>query len=114
MIEKCCEMLEEGIYTKEKYLTRVNILEGDLNALKLALNDLKQTNFDESDNILKTIPKLELVLKEYWNLNAEEKNRLLKTIINKVTYKKDTRKVRNEPDIFDVEVDIKFIQKVCY
>ena len=109
MIDKCCEMLEEGIYTKEKYLTRVNILDNDLKALKLALNDLKQTNFDESDNIIKTIPKLELVLKEYWNLDAEQKNKILKTIINKVIYKKDTRKVRNEPDIFDVELDIKFI-----
>lgn len=109
MIDKCCEMLEEGIYTKEKYLTRVNILDNDLKALKSALNDLKQTNFDESDNIIKTIPKLELVLKEYWNLDAEQKNKILKTIINKVIYKKDTRKVRNEPDIFDVELDIKFI-----
>ena len=53
--------------------------------------------------------KLELVLKEYWNLDAEQKNKILKTIINKVIYKKDTRKVRNEPDIFDVELDIKFI-----
>ena len=109
MIDKCCEMLEEGIYTKEKYLTRVNILDNDLKVLKSALNDLKQTNFDESDNIIKTIPKLELVLKEYWNLDAEQKNKILKTIINKVIYKKDTRKVRNEPDIFDVELDIKFI-----
>ncbi|MBQ1496005.1 MAG: recombinase family protein [Bacilli bacterium] len=109
MIDKCCEMLEEGIYTKEKYLTRVNILDNDLKALKSTLNDLKQTNFDESDNIIKTIPKLELVLKEYWNLDAEQKNKILKTIINKVIYKKDTRKVRNEPDIFDVELDIKFI-----
>lgn len=109
MIDKCCEMLEEGIYTKEKYLTRVNILDNDLKTLKSALNDLKQTNFDESDNIIKTIPKLELVLKEYWNLDAEQKNKILKTIINKVIYKKDTRKVRNEPDIFDVELDIKFI-----
>ena len=109
MIDKCCEMLEEGIYTKEKYLTRVNILDNDLKALKSALNDLKQTNFDESDNIIKTIPKLELVLKEYWNLDAEQKNKILKTIMNKVIYKKDTRKVRNEPDIFDVELDIKFI-----
>ena len=77
MIDKCCEMLEEGIYTKEKYLTRVNILENDLKALKVALNDLKSTNFDESDNIIKTIPKLELVLNEYWNLDSEQKNRLL-------------------------------------
>ena len=109
MIEKCCEMLEEGIYTKEKYLSRVNILENDLQALKVALNGLKKVNFDESDNILKTIPKLELVLNEYWNLDSEQKNKVLKTILNKISYKKDTRKVRNEPDLFDVEVDIKFI-----
>ena len=109
MIDKCCEMLEEGIYTKEKYLTRVNILENDLKALKVALNDLKSTNFDESDNIIKTIPKLELVLNEYWNLDSEQKNRLLKSIISKISYKKDTRKVRNEADIFDVKVDLKYI-----
>ena len=76
---------------------------------KFSIQKNKEVNFDESDNILKTIPRLELVLKEYWNLDSEQKNKVLKTILNKVTYKKDTRKVRNEPDLFDVEVDIKFI-----
>ena len=33
MLEKCCELLEEGIYTKEKYLSKVKILEDELNGL---------------------------------------------------------------------------------
>lgn len=89
MIEKCCEMLEEEIYTKEKYLERVNILENDLKNLRKSLTKLKPVKDDEK--IIKAIPILENVLKEYWNLSVEGKNEILKSIISKIEYVKTTR-----------------------
>ena len=73
MINKCCEMLEEGIYTKEKYLSRVNILEQDISALKSNLEGLNDNIDDNVDNIRTTIPILSKVLDEYWTLDAKNK-----------------------------------------
>lgn len=89
MLNKCCELLEEGIYTKEKYTQRVNILEKDLLDLRNNLAEAENNNIDTEDNIKKAIPILEKVASEYWSLGAEEKNKLLKSIVEKVEYKKD-------------------------
>ena len=109
MIEKCCEMLEEGIYTKEKYLSRVNILEADLKALKTNLESLKSTSFDESDRLKNAIPILSKVLEEYWNLNPKEKNELLKSIIEKVEYTKNKRNTvhNKEVRLFELKIFLK-------
>lgn len=105
MINKCCEMLEEGIYTKEKYLSRVNILEHDINALKSNLEDLNDNIDDNVDNIRTTIPILSKVLDEYWTLDAKNKNTLLKSIIDKIEYSKTIPKQRNKVDNnFDVKI----------
>ncbi len=106
MIERCCEMLEEGIYTKEKYLSRVNILEQDVNALKSNLESLKAINFDESERIKTAIPILENVLKEYWKLTPAEKNLLLKSIIEKIEYKKLVKKTVTKYNSDDFELII--------
>lgn len=90
MIDRCCEMLEDGIYTKEKYLKRVNTLESDLNALKSNLEGLNNISFDDEERALKTIPILEKVLDEYWNLTGKQRNEILKSIIDKIEYKKTT------------------------
>lgn len=90
MIERCCEMLEEGIYTKEKYLKRINILESDLNALKSKLEVLESNSYNEEEKIIKTIPILTKVLDEYWNLTSKQKNEILKSFIEKIEYHKTT------------------------
>lgn len=90
MIDRCCEMLEEGIYTKEKYLKRVNALESELNALKSNLEGLNDISFDDEERALKTIPILEKVLDEYWNLTGKQRNEILKSFIDKIEYTKTT------------------------
>ena len=109
MVEKCCEMLEEGIYSKEKYLTRVNILESDLNALKSNIKALQEVNFDESDRAKSAIPILENVLKEYWSLDPTGRNELLKTIVDKIIYTKSEKNTKyNRGEIlFNLEIYLK-------
>lgn len=90
MIDRCCEMLEEGIYTKEKYLKRINTLESELNALQSNLERLNDISFDDEEKALRTIPILEKVLDEYWNLTGKQKNEILKSFIDKIEYTKTT------------------------
>lgn len=92
MIERCCEMLEEGIYTKERYVERVSILEDDLSSLETQLYELNNKEFDEETKIRTAIPILENVLNVYPKLNPADKNKLLRTIIEKIEYLKTERK----------------------
>lgn len=109
MIDKCCELLEEGIYTKEKYLNRVNILEEELKALKLNLEAINSTSFEETDRYEKAIPILKNVLIKYNELNPKEKNDILKSIIDKVEYTKSKRNTRHNIDtkLFDLKIFLK-------
>lgn len=92
MIDKACEMLELGVYSKEKYLSRVNILEGELNVLKTNLERIKSALVVcEDKKIRKAIPILEKVLDEYWSFDVKQKNDILKSIIEKIEYTKTKR-----------------------
>ena len=90
MLNRCCELLEQGVYTIDKYSQRVNALEDDLSVLKENLVEAEQNlTDDKQDNIKNAIPILEKVIDEYWNLNPEEKNKLLKSIIYKIEFSKE-------------------------
>ena len=106
MMNKACEMLEMGVYSKEKYLSRVNILEQEKNDIRDNIRKLKANNLDENIRIKKAIPILEKVLDEYWNLSAQEKNDLLKTIIEKIEYTKTTRNTRWNKDLDNLNLKI--------
>lgn len=110
MINRCCEMLEEGIYTKDRYLERVKAIEDDLKALNLKYEELNVVEVDEEDRVKNAIPILEKVLEEYWNLNSIDKNTLLKSIIEKVEYTKTKRKAIK--DEFDNNFELKLFLKI--
>lgn len=109
-IERCCEMLEDGIYTKERYLERVQVLEKELHSLELKYEELKNIKFDKEEKIRNAIPILENVLNEYWNLDSNSKNILLKTIIKKVEYTKNKRKLISDP--VDNNFELKIFLKI--
>lgn len=109
MIEKCCEFLEEGIYTKEKYISRVNVLEEELKALKSNLEGLNSTSFNDIDRYKNAVPILKNVLNKYWDLSPLEKNEILKSIIDKAIYTKTKRNTRHNMDqkLFDLKIFLK-------
>lgn len=86
MIERACEMLESGIYTKELFTRRVNVLETDIKALKESIEDLKNKPIEDDEKAYKAIPILEKVLQKYSSLDTKEKNLLLKSIVKRVEY----------------------------
>lgn len=111
MIDKACEMLELGVYSKEKYMSRVNVLEGELNLLKSNLEEAKKAIvICEDKNIRKAIPILERVLAKYWSFDVKEKNDILKSIIEKIEYTKTIRNNRwnNNSDDLQLKIFMKF------
>ena len=91
-IEKACELVEAGAYTKELFKKRIDVLNNQLEALINQKQELPNANnlTQEFNNKKKAIPILEDVLSKYApEMTAEEKNELLSTIIKKIIYKKD-------------------------
>ena len=115
MLNKCCELLEQGVYTIEKYTQRVNVLDSELVSLKENLKELENNKADEKEETIKNaIPILEKVVsEEYWNLNAEEKNKLLKSIVDRIELTKE--KPNNSWDVLNNtgnKIDLKIFMKI--
>ncbi len=86
MIERACEMLESGIYTKELFTRRVNVLETDIKGLKENIKAIENKPIQDDEKAFKAIPILEKVLEKYNGLDTEEKNLILKSIVGRVDY----------------------------
>ncbi len=87
------DLLEQGIYSTDKFLERSNSITDRINTSQEALGNL-QANLDRirgAENSYKDfIPKIEHLLSVYNNLpSADSKNRLLKEVLDKVVYTKD-------------------------
>ena len=106
MINRCDEMLEEGIYSKEKYISRTQSLENDLSALRESLQELENRSYSDLESKKNAIPIMSKVLEEYWNLSPTDKSKLLKSIIDKIEYTKTERNTRYNPD------EVKFTLKI--
>ena len=93
MLERCCELLEEGIYTKEKYLSRVKILEDELNGLLATRQQLNDDKDEQEMESIKTgIPILERCIRKYHEMSIEAKNEILRSLIEKIEYNKQARR----------------------
>ena len=106
MLDKACEMLEIGVYTTEKYLTRVKTLEEEKSLILNKIKELENTDTSENKKVKKAIPILKNVLDEYWNLNPKEKNDILKTIIKKIEYTKTARNTRWNKELDDLSLKL--------
>lgn len=106
-IDNLHDLLEQGIYSSEMFLERNRILSKKLDE---AINHKKEIKAKIDNELLlnesKTtiIPKIENLLKVYHTLpNAQEKNRMLKEVLEKVTYVKDRNgRWHNSPDDFEI------------
>ena len=81
-----CEMLENGVYTKELFTKRTSIIEGKLKELNAQLTDLENLEIKEDERANKALPILSKVIDKYDTLDAKEKNNLLKKIIKRIDY----------------------------
>lgn len=106
MLEKACELLEMGVYTLDKYKSRVNTLENEKEALQAELCALNRNDFEKVERAKSAVPILERCLVEYWNLDAQSKNDLLKSIVARVEYSKSKRNTRWNSNAGDMKLKI--------
>lgn len=86
MLSKACELLEQGIYSIELFKSRTKALKDEIAGIENRISELNALDTSEDVAARSAIPILENVLDKYDTLNAEEKNKLLKSIIESVTY----------------------------
>lgn len=103
------DLLEQGIYSTEKFLERSRLLTGrigqaqkDLEALQEGLK--RDAIREESQRVI--IPKVEKVLELYFSTDDPAlKNELLKEVLEKAIYTKTTNgRWHNRPDDFELEL----------
>lgn len=102
-LNKTHDLLEQNIYDNDTFLRRSSLLGGKIEQTKNSINaivqELKIENDDE--DIANIIPKAKKIIDVYNELpTAQGKNDLLKEIIKKVIYVKDTEARRKSPDNF--------------
>lgn len=91
-ISVACDMLEKKVYTEDIFINRINELNKKISVKEEKIKELESLEVEkEIIQHKKQIPILENVINHYDELTAEEKNELLKTFINKITYYKETK-----------------------
>ncbi|AFS79218.1 resolvase [Gottschalkia acidurici 9a] len=107
--DKLHDLLEQGIYSTEKFLERSKIISEKISKLKDNKSNLeKELNQnrlkEESDRTI--IPKIERILKTYNTLETpDQKNELLKEVLTEVEYNKEVGgRWHAKPDDFKLVV----------
>ena len=109
-LDKACEMLEIGTYTVDLFKQRENALNIKIKANNdkiLAINNEIENNTLE--RYKKATPYLEHALSLYWDATPKDKNKILKSIIERCHYKKfksgrwDSKAVSS----FDLDISLK-------
>ena len=107
-LNKAYDLLEQGIYDSNTFLERTKLLKRQIEKLK----DEKKKNSISSktekiEKIKDVIPNIEYALKTYnKDLSPEDKNNLLKNIIDHVEYLK-YKKGRGHEDEFTLKIKVK-------
>lgn len=93
-LNKTYDLLEQGIYTKEVFIERSNFLNQyiqEINDNITSLEREKKKFLTRKNNKEILIPKIEKVIESYYETdNIQIKNELLKSVLEKIEYKKIT------------------------
>ncbi|MCB6992935.1 recombinase family protein [bacterium 210820-DFI.6.37] len=95
------DLLEQEVYSIDTFLERQQALSGKKNEIYNQVSELKEKLARKREKLSREefIPRLEHVLDVYTTLeNAEEKNTLLKTVLDKVVYTKTKRGIKHQRD----------------
>lgn len=96
-LERLRDLLEDGIYDKNTYLERSKTVESSICTLNTQISKITEENEQIKMDKLKTlIPKVELCISEYFDLDVKEKNELLHSILEKVMYTKTREKSQSD------------------
>ena len=109
-LDRVCDAYEKGIYTADIYQDRYQNHLDKQKALETNLKEY-QEQLDKEYTILEQkelmIPKLKNVLDIYYKLDsAEDRNNLLKTVVERVTYLKEKTALKNTDDPMKFKIRI--------
>ena len=107
---KACEMLELEAYTIDLFKERSKVIKAEISDLENKKKELlKLSKENKNEKIVRAIPKLKNCIDNYYTLSIEDKNKLLKGMINKVYYLKENggRWNKDNIDNFTLEIDLK-------
>lgn len=109
-LDKICEAYERDIYDEQTFKSRYAEIKEKIIQIEHQIMECEKEMNREQQIISEKetiIPKIENVLDVYYKLeSAEEKNYLLKTIIEKVTYLKVKKTLKKTDDPTDFEIHI--------
>ena len=109
-LNKIYDYFEDGTYDKQEFTERLSIAKSKIKELEDKIKPLQiKQKQEEKANKEKTlvIPKLQNVLDIYDEIESnEEKNKLLKSIIEKVTYLKTEKSIKKDSDPTNFEIHI--------
>ena len=104
--ERIYDLFEDGTYTKEVFFERNQKICNSVNDLQIQISNLEKEimNLENINNEKeKFVPNLKKVLKDYKSTsNTEQKNYLLKSVIDKIYYLKTETGNRWHPANFDI------------
>lgn len=104
------DFFEDGTYTKEMFIERSKSISETINEINSNILKYQEEVKREKvicENKKDIIPKIENVLELYDKLQSDEdKNNLLKGILEKVTYIKTTKAIKKDSDPTEFEITI--------
>ena len=84
-----CNLLERGVYSEKMFLKRNAVLQKNIKELQSSIEELEEIchNKDEYERAREIfLPTTAHILDYYNRMTAEEKNRLWKQLMEKITY----------------------------
>jgi site-specific DNA recombinase len=91
------DFLEQGIYDTQTFVERSKIVADKIKAAEQQHKELKK----ELKKPKLEYEKIPAAVSNYYDLNIEEKNQVLKSILDKVVYRKEIKLI---PDAFTLDV----------
>ena len=93
--EKLHDLLEQGVYNVETFMKRQNALNDRQKALESKIEKLNSEliELEGRTDISFIIPDIELLIEDWTTMNVQDKNRLLKKIISRIEYSRESRKL---------------------
>ena len=103
------DLLEQGIYTTEVFLERAKTIAASIQSCSDTIAKLREEIEHDKDIMAQQsdfIPRCEELLNNYWSLDTESKNKMLKSLIEKVVYSKDTKNAYGKGNEISFQLDI--------
>jgi len=105
-LSKLHDLLEQEIYDLNTFLERSEKIKSDINKVETAIKEVEAEE-EKAESIDSVITKLNNVIDRFESANADEKNRLLKSVCSKIVYHK-TQKMCNNNRNSDLSVMVYF------